>query len=229
MNISPDGVTVRFKTEPESLFEVEKSDAKPNTVRILDAYEADQIKRKHPTKIIIQYQREIFLRTITNIHLTPYFFGKVIAIFSWTNEEHHHTPPIAIERDPYAHTMSINEGIEPSIAEGLDRELQVTLDNLRGKLSLNELIRKMLDCYLAPHQHTMPEDWYSEDPFVAKTAPTTEEPLLDAGFVAIEISKQMFNTLQNSFSGRTMNSVVQELYETYLYKLAEERGPLHDQ
>jgi hypothetical protein len=78
--------TVRFKTDPESLFEAEKSGAKPNTVRILDAYEADLIRCNPPTKIIIQHQQEIFQRTLTDINLNYNVLGKVIAIFSWTNE-----------------------------------------------------------------------------------------------------------------------------------------------
>lgn len=158
MNISYDGTTVSFKTEPEELFLAEKSGAKSNTVRILDKDEYRQLRKADPKKIIIQYQQEIFLRTLTNLHVTDDVFGKVIVVFSWTNEEHNHTPTINIERDPYAHTMSLKEGGESSIAEGLSRELQVTLDNLRGKLSLNGLIRKMLDCYLTPpHQH--PPAW----------------------------------------------------------------------
>ena len=163
MKISPDGTTVSFKTEPEELFLAEKSGDKPNTVRILDALEADFIKREPPTKIIIQYQQEIFQRTITNIS-GGVIYGKDIVIFSWTNEEHHHTIFNNTGRDPCAHTMSFDE-------------------------------------------------------VAAETCPATEQPSLDHNFVAIGISKQMFNTLRNRFSGRTMNSVIQELYETFLYKL----------
>lgn len=85
MNISPDGVTVRFKTEPEELFLAEKSGAKPNTVRIMEASEADQIQ--DPLKrILIQHQQELFLRTLSHLYITGDVLGKVIVAFSWTNE-----------------------------------------------------------------------------------------------------------------------------------------------
>ena len=86
MSISHGGTTVRFKTEPEELFLAEKSGAKSNIVRILDASEADQIKQDPPKKIIIQHQQEVFLRTLTNICIAGEALGKVIVIFSWTNE-----------------------------------------------------------------------------------------------------------------------------------------------
>lgn len=208
MNISVDGVTVRFKTEPEELFEAEKSGAKPNTVRILDAYEAGQIRRKPPTKIIIQHQQEIFLRTITNIHMTADFFGKVIAIFSWSNE---------IVRDPYAYTMGLDEQepFPPLRYQAINVSLPLLkrLDAFRGEKTHDEVISKLLGFFYKPpsHQHTMPQNSEERD-----------------GFVAVTLSKQMHHTLQHRFSGRTINSVVQELYETYLYKLAVEEGLLRD-
>lgn len=86
MKISHDGTTVSFKTEPEELFQLEKSGAKSNTVRILDYDEYQQLKKSNPKKIIIQYQQEIFFRTITNIYVTEDVLGKVIVVFSWTNK-----------------------------------------------------------------------------------------------------------------------------------------------
>lgn len=86
MKISHDGTTVSFKTKPEELFQLEKSGAKSNTVRILDYDEYQQLKKSNPKKIIIQYQQEIFLRTITNIYVTEDVLGKVIVVFSWTNK-----------------------------------------------------------------------------------------------------------------------------------------------
>ena len=86
MNISYDRTTVSFKTEPEELFEAEKSGAKSNTVRILDLDEWRSLKNR-PQKIIIQHQQEVFLRDITNIHFGGVILGKVIAIFSWQHKE----------------------------------------------------------------------------------------------------------------------------------------------
>jgi hypothetical protein len=114
MNISPDGVSVRFKTEPKELFEAEKLGTKPNTVRILDIDEYHQLRKRNPKKIIIQYQQEIFLRTITNIHATKNVFGKVIVVISWTNEKHHHSStvgPHSVPVEPGAHNMSIMPSI----------------------------------------------------------------------------------------------------------------------
>lgn len=87
MKISHDSTTVTFKTEPKTLFDAEKSGTKPNTVQILDAEEYHQLRKRNPKKIIIQFQQEIFLRAITNIHATKGVFGKVIVVISWTNEE----------------------------------------------------------------------------------------------------------------------------------------------
>jgi hypothetical protein len=161
MNISHDGVTVRFKTEPEELFLAEKSGAKSNTVRIIDNDEYEMLNARTPKKIIIQYQEEIFLRTLTNLHFAK-LFGKVIVIFSWANEKHHHSMP---EQDP-------------------DQEA---------------------------HIHSMPY-----------------EPSIDERFVAITISKGMHSLIQSIAHGRTMNMVIQELYERYMFQISEERGPLHD-
>lgn len=141
MNISHDGVTVRFKTELEELFEVEKSGAKSNTVRILDAYEADQIKRDPPTKIIIQYGQEVFLRKLTSICAAGDVLGKVIVIFSWQGNERHnpfkHIPGID-KSEPPLHVQAINIGLP----------LREKLDIARGDRTYDELISKLLADYI---------------------------------------------------------------------------------
>jgi hypothetical protein len=162
MNISYDGVTVSFKTEPEELFLAEKSGAKSNTVRILDLDEWKRINSRPPKKIIIQNQQEVFLRTLTHIYRAGVLLGKVIVIFSWTHEKHNQTIP---EQDPdeIAHINSVSY-----------------------------------------------------------------EPSIDERFVAITISKGTFALLQSIAHGRTMNMLVKELYEAYMFQRSEERGPLHD-
>jgi hypothetical protein len=147
MNISPDGVTVRFKTEPEELFLAEKSGAKSNTVRIIDNDEYEMLNAHTPKKIIIQYQEEIFLRILTNLHFAK-LFGKVIVIFSWTHEK-------------------------PNQA----------------------------------HIHSVPY-----------------EPSIEERFTAITISKCTLALLQSIAHGRTMDMVIQELYERYMFQRSEERG-----
>ena len=86
MNISYDGSTVSFKTEPEELFLAEKSGAKSNTVRILDVSEANRIKCPPPKKIVIQHGQEVFLRQLTHICIVGEALGKAIVIFSWAHE-----------------------------------------------------------------------------------------------------------------------------------------------
>lgn len=149
MNISPDGVTVRFKTETEDLFYSEKSGAKPNTVRIIDSYERQQLKKELPHKIIIQHGEEIFLRTVTHVYVSEMVLGKYIAIFSWTNEKHHHPIPNE-DPDPKAHTMSLDEAREPSIDTSqtailIPRTLLADLNWHRDKDTLPEFISKLLN------------------------------------------------------------------------------------
>jgi hypothetical protein len=257
MNISHDGVTVRFKTEPEELFEAEKSGAKPNTVRILDAYEADQIKHKPPTEIIIQHQQEIFLRTITHIHFNYNVLGKVIVVISWTNENHHHhTKPNPTGHDPYAHTMSLDqlaaegcltteepqitlrdgEKVEASVTQEIEEpplsvqainvslSLREKLDKERRDETYDTFISKLLVNYEpSPHQHTMPQNWSSEEGEAIE-----EEEEEDKKLVLIGISKGMADILVRLAYDRSMDTVIRELYQIYLDKRAEERGPMHD-
>lgn len=134
MSISPDGMTVRFITEPEGLFEAEKTGAKPNTVRLLDAFEADLIRRNPPTKIIIQHQQEVFLRDLTHIHETA-VLGKFIVVFSWTNAPHQHTPPVAeLPLDVQAINISL--------------PLREKLDIGRGNRTYSEFLEEILKSFL---------------------------------------------------------------------------------
>jgi hypothetical protein len=257
MNISADRSTVRFKTEPEELFLAEKSGTKSNTVRILDIDEWRQLKEQDPKKIIIQYQQEIFLRTLSNIHFGGVILGKVIAIFSWTNENHHHAPPVGspgIPLEPGDHNL-VNEDLQvppiPPICKcancikgneiKADFHVHTTgLDEVEGSCNSPKLsqipIAKTMRCPECEGdilksragefgKCAICQALFYLDP---EMEPSAEEPAPDHNFVAICISKQMCNMLQNSFSGRTMNSIVQELYETYIYKLEEERALLDD-
>lgn len=87
MNISPDGTTVTFKTAPKELFLAEKSGAKPNLLCLMDFDEWHLLKKHNPTKIIIQYQQELFIRTLTNIHLEGEMLNTWIVTFSWTHDQ----------------------------------------------------------------------------------------------------------------------------------------------
>lgn len=229
MNISPDGKTVRFKTEPKELFEVERSGAKPNTVRILNVYEANQIERESPTKIIIQNQKEAFLRTLTDIHFNYKVPGWIIAIFSWVNEQHHHTLSHE-EQDPLAHTMSLDyseqvradtEEIRPHVHPmhtfgGEPYEDLPTSPILLPTALIADLMRNR-------RTKTLPE-------FIAELLiryDTHHEKQVRDGFVEINISEQTLRQIQSIAHGRTLNMVIHELYERYLD--AEESGKLHGQ
>lgn len=220
MNISPDGMTVRFKTEPEELFEAEKSGAKPNTVRILDKYECEELEKKNPKKIIIQHQQEIFLRTITHIHVTKFFFGKTIVIFSWTNEKHQHPIPDEKGLDYLAHTMSIDE------VAGSDHSPRVSPIPIAKTMRCPDCDGDLLKSRAGEFgKCAICQALFYLDPGVEIP---TEESSSDEGFVSVTISKPMFESLRNFRHGRTTNYIVQELYQFYLTKQAEERGPLHD-
>jgi len=86
MNISHDGTTVSFKTEPEELFLAEKSGRKSNTVRVLDKKEYFRLVNLAPEKIVIQYQHEIFRRTISDSRVVGDLLGKLIVVLSWRDE-----------------------------------------------------------------------------------------------------------------------------------------------
>ena len=162
MNISPDGVTVSFKTERESLFLAEKSGNKSNTVRIIDQYEYKQLKKSLPHKIMIRRQHEIFLRTLTHVYVSDMVLGQYIAIFSWTDEDHHHIISTPSEDDPLAHDMRI-DSVEPEI-EALESKITLPtmlladLDGYRGKDTYSALISKMLEAYTTP-PHCHPPAW----------------------------------------------------------------------
>jgi hypothetical protein len=70
--------------------------------------------------------------------------------------------------------------------------------------------------------------WTHETPHPAHIHSVSYEPSIDERFVAITISKGVLSLIQSIAHGRTMNMVIQELYERYMFQKAEERGPLHD-
>ena len=135
MNISPDGYTVRFKTEQKELFEAEKSGVKSNTVRILDYYEYKQLKKRNPKMIIIQRQQEIFLRAITHMHFTEIIFGKVIVVISWARLKTHHQ---RTDEEPPLDVQAIN------ISLGLLEKL----DACRGVESYDVFIASLLEPFI---------------------------------------------------------------------------------
>lgn len=115
MNISPDGLTVRFETESEELFELEKSGAKSNVLHVMDFDEWRHIKKHNPTKIIIQYQQEFFHRTLTNIHLAGEMLNTWVVIFSWMQErstDHYHSIKVSTDHE-LTHTVTFNENTLP--------------------------------------------------------------------------------------------------------------------
>ena len=208
MNISPDGMTVRFKTEPEELFQLEQSGAKSNTVRILDYSEYQQLKKNNPKKIIIQYQQEIFLRTITNIYVTEDVLGKVIVIFSWTNEKHHH--PIPGDTEPCAsckHSQSLDEPIY--LRSGEKTTGTVTLSITEEETSQS----------VGPHSVPVEPGDHNLDPD-RSTNPDELSPVL--------LPRTLIRDLSTHRRKFTHAEFIRDLLRTYIDKHAEERGALHD-
>ena len=164
MNISPDGVTVRFYTESEEIFMAEKTGAKPNTVQIIDANEKRQLKESEPEKIIIQFQQALFIRTITHVYVSEMVLGKYLAIFSWTNVKHHHDISVPSNYDTCAHTMSLDEGEPPIdidtpyITIPITGSILADLNWYRGKDTYSEFISKMLKAHITP-AHCHPPAW----------------------------------------------------------------------
>ena len=162
MNISPDGDTVRVHTEPEVLFIAEKTGVKPNTVRIIDANEKRQLKETTPKTIIIQFQQEIIIRTITHVYVSEMILGKYLAIFSWTNEAHHHVITASSKDDPLAHNMRIDPvELENDTSKSvilLPMSLIHKLIALSGDGSLPTLLERMIKTYTTP-PHCHPPAW----------------------------------------------------------------------
>ena len=216
MKINYNGTTVTFKTESKELFEVEKSGAKSNTVRILDTDEWRQLKKPDsngPKMIITQYQQEIFLRHLTNVYLGGVILGKCIVIFSWEPKGRYgHSQ--RIKEHPSGlrdHNMSLDE-LSPIL---LPRSLIHDLGTHRRNRSHAEFIFDLLDEHIifqATEQraHRLGQE---EAMPAAETSPPSEE-----SFAAITVSKGTLGLLQSIAHGRTMNMVVNELYETCMYQ-----------
>ena len=152
MSISPDGKTVSFKTDTDDLFMAEKSGAKPNTVRIIDSYEHEQLKKKLPHKIIIQHEQEIILRTLSHVYVSDMILGKYLAIFSWLPKFHRYS----VSEDPVqkAHIMNPRGPGEPPIDEDftavtISRNLLHSLELIAHGRSINMVIRELYEtsCY----------------------------------------------------------------------------------
>jgi hypothetical protein len=236
MNLSPDGVTVRFKTAPEERFLAEKSGAKPNTVRIIDAYEADLIRHTPPTRIIIQNQQEVFIRTLTDIHLNYGILGKVLAIFSWIHEEHHHSmSEHDLDQEAHIHSMPYEPGNYDLHAEEGNSKEEPSIDPTRSleeqgslryeqTIKISTSLRKKLDSY----RFTKMYDTFISELLANYIPSADKQQSIDERFVAITISRGTLSLIQSIAHGRTMNKVIQELYEAYVFQISQERGPLHD-
>ena len=159
MNISPDGRTVRFKTEEKGTFLAEKTGTMLNTVRIIDDYERKQLEKHQPHKIILQHGQEIILRIITDIWISAEILGHYLAMFSFTNEQHHHHQREQ-EKEPYAHNQSTPPGYtyQPEQQIVLPVSIVSELKTLACDRTLSELLRSMIKAYtVPPHQH--PPAW----------------------------------------------------------------------
>lgn len=207
MNISHDGTTVSFKTEPEEVFLAEKSGAKSNTVRIVDNDEYERLNMHTPKKIIIRYKQELFLRTLTNLYFAK-LFGNVLVIFSWEHPKKH------------PHSDHVHVTTEPDLHSPLSHSMR--LDDEPYSASL-------------PGPHSVPFEQgahsvglQQEVETPAEMCETVEEPSIDTRFAEITISNGTLALLQSLAHGRTMNRVIKELYKRYMCAEAKEKVALHD-
>lgn len=227
MNISPDGVIVRFKTESEELFEWERLDRKANTVRILELDEWKRINASPPKKIIIQNnEQEVFIRTLTNIFRVGVLFDKVLVIFSWRNE--HNLAPNESGKDPYAHSVSLEEmDVVGDYESEISPRVHTEPTQTRIKTPTSPILLPIaLIADLMRHRRNRTLDEFISE-LLADYENHLEERVRD-GFVAVLLSDSMLYRLQNIAHGRTINMVIRELYESYRDKTAEEVDPLHD-
>jgi hypothetical protein len=235
MKISPDGKTVSFKTEPKELFLAEKSGIKSNTVRILDIDEWLQLKEKDPKKIIIQCQQEIFLRTLSNIHFGGVILGKVIAIFSWRNEEEE----LDCESTTYASSLDAIElsTDEKFVCVTISRNLHHLLGSIAHGQSMNSIIQEIYEvwCYsrcaknYSPHppSTTSADDKTDHEVHIMSPYSPSESAIGDKN-IPIIISRETLAILQSIAHGRSMNSVIRQFCEANLAVKRQEEDPLHD-
>jgi len=225
MKISYDGKRVTLKTEHDDLFEAEKSGAKPNTVRIIDADEYKQLKKHKPKKIIIQHQQEIFVRTITYVYVSEQILGKYLTIFSWNPSPKSHPELEATDHGFEAHTIGLDQEPQIDLTQSsilLPRTLIHELIDLAGDRPLPELIASMLNEYNKPEQESTDHEAHNVNSELAAATTGTQ------GFRVIFVSKQMLHLLETIGHGRSMNEIIQELYEEHLYHDSFTKGLLHD-
>ena len=215
MNISYDGTSVSFKTEPEELFEAEKSGAKPNTVRIVDQDKYLRLVKANPKKIFIQHQQEIFLRTITHVHATEGVFGKVIVVISWRNEEHHHVVTRGtVPHGPGDHTQSLDGPHSVHVEPGPHNLSPDYIPDVPA----TPAICRCIDC-IRGIDRVMGNEIKDELP-VHTTSLDELAPVL--------LPRTLIYDLGRFRQDGSHADFIRKLLLEHLNKLAEERGPMHD-
>ena len=85
-----EGNTVIFQSMPV-MYEKEESGVKPNTVRILEFHEEDDLMRAGERLTHIQiresYHKHRFMRELTDISKIGEILGKSVYVFSWRHGE----------------------------------------------------------------------------------------------------------------------------------------------
>lgn len=78
---------VSFKSVP-TMFEIEESGLKPNTIRMVTADEYAWLKAERPAEIYIENTENgrVFVRTITHVLKFGEWLGQVQILISWKNE-----------------------------------------------------------------------------------------------------------------------------------------------
>ena len=174
-------------------------------MRILDVSEANQIKCP-PKKIVIQHGQEVFLRQLTHICIAGEALGKAIVIFSWeprpaSSETDHLSTDVLTAPAPTDDAF---------IAVTVSRNLHGLLQSIAHGRSTNSVIQELYEA--SQYQQFKAEEG-------------TSEASQDRSIILIAISKGMFDILEKLSNGRSTDTVIRELYQTYLTKHAEGVGP----
>ena len=84
-----------FKSIP-SMWEIEESGLKPNTIRMVTTEEYDWMKRERPAEIYIENSENgrVFVRTISHVLKFGEWLGSAQILISWRHEARECTCPM---------------------------------------------------------------------------------------------------------------------------------------
>ena len=143
MDLSPDGYTLRVVSASAFTFDAEKSGKKCNILLPLTSTQYDDLNRKPPQKIIIQYEDEVFLRTVSDIRALGSICQTLFVNLSWK----HHS---------LVDTTQILDS-QQTVIIPISKKLKNDLDAHRADLTYDQYILDILTYYTEPPHSTSRE------------------------------------------------------------------------